>query len=161
MQNNSISKQDLLTGYDHLKKIIDLYIDGNNISFISSEIAPNNFKGMKRYYNEFNQFLVFSGGDHGFLGQEYNIKFRALHDFMHLYNNLTFSFDDEKRLSDITVREFSAIAWHGLGLTYWECYVIRQIVNAEIKGQIEYYETNKEYVKDQQQFITDYLQVGA
>lgn len=157
---NTITKQDLLNGYENIKVIIDYYIKVNNVKFISSEIAPNTFKGMKQYYNDFGQFLVYSGGDHGFLGQEYNIKFRALHDYMHLNHNLTFKFEDEKKLSDITKIEFSSIAWNELNFTAWECYVIREIINAEIKGQIEFYEVTKNYVSDQAKFIENYLQVS-
>ena len=156
---NLITKKDLEIGYEHLKVIIDAFIKDNDISFISSDLAPNTFKDMKGYYEDFNQFLVYSGGDHGFLGQEYNVKFRALHDFMHLDNNLTFKFEDEKKLSDITKVEFSQIAWDDMYCTAWECHVIREIVNAEIRGQIEYYEVNKEYVVNQTKFIEDYLQV--
>lgn len=131
---NTITKQDILTGYENIRTIIDHLLEKNSIRFISSEIAPSTFEGVKQYYNDFNQFLVYSGGDHGFLGQEYNIKFRALHDHMHVAHNLSFKFNDEKMLSDITMSLFSSVAWNELNMTAWECYVIRTIINAEIKG---------------------------
>ena len=180
---NIIKKDDLERGYDIIKQCIDYYIKSHNIEFISSEIAPNDFEGMKAYYNDFGKFLVFNGGNHGYLGQEYNIKFRALHDYMHIKYDLTFKYNDEKRLSDITANKFMNIAYNQLNCTHWELYLVKSIINAEIKGQIEYYEknkdkiptnlmkaikeqlivepkVNKEYVKDQKEFINDYLQIA-
>lgn len=154
-----ISKIGLERGYKVLKRVIDVYIAENNIVFIASNLAPNTFKGMKAYHDDHNQFLVFSGGDHGHLGTDYNVKFRAVHDFMHLDNNLTFKFEDEKKLSDITILEFRSIAAN-LGYNLEVRRILGAIVNAEIRGQIEFYQENKEYVKDQKQFINTYLKVG-
>lgn len=154
-----ISKLGLERGYNVLKLVIDHYRCINEIEFISSEIAPNTFKGMKAYYNDFNKFLVYNGGDHGHLGSDYNIKFRAIHDYMHLKHNLTFSFEDEKKLSDITILEFRTIA-QKLGFKLEVRKILGAIINAEIKGQIEFYEVNKNYVEDQKQFINNYLKVG-
>lgn len=153
-----ISKLGLERGYKVLKRVIDIYIKQNDIKFIASEIAPNTFKGMKAYYNDHGQFLVFSGGDHGYLGADYNIKFRAVHDSMHLNKNLTFKFEDEKKLSDITILEFRSIAAE-LGYNLKVRKILGAIINAEIRGQIEFYEINKNYVTDQKQFINDYLKI--
>ena len=147
--NIQITDQDLSNGYDLLKKVIDRVISVYGIEFIASDLAPN----------DFNQFLVYSGGDHGHLGNEYNVKFRAVHDSMHLSHDLTFSYVDEKKLSDITSIEFASIAYNVFNCTHFEMVVIKNIINAEIKGQIEYHEKNKEYVKDQSSFINDYLKV--
>ena len=150
-------KNQVNQGYEALKKVIDFYIKDNDIKYISSELAPSTFKGLTNYYNEFNQFLVYSGGDHGLLGQEYNIKFRAVHDYMHLTCNLTFKFEDEKRLSLLTQAEFANIAQNKLNIDNDSiCYMIK-VIDAEIKGQIEYYEKNKTYVADQTKFIYGYL----
>ncbi len=154
-----ITKLGLEQGYKALTKVIDAYIEQNDISFITDLNAPNNFKDMKRIYEVNKCLCVYSGGDHGHLGREYNIKFRAVHDFMHLKYNLTFSFQDERKLSDITVLEFRGIA-ADLNINLWIRRILGQIIDAEIKGQIKYYEENKEYVKDQVQFINSYLNVA-
>lgn len=154
---NKVTIKEVLTGYENIRTIIDKLILENNVEFIASEIAPNTFEGMKNYNKDFNKFLVFSGGDHGLLGAEYNIKFRALHDFMHIENNLSFSFEDEIKLSGITSGKFFNIAWSQLGLTVFEATLIYNIIEAEIKGQIEFYRDNKKYVKDQSKFVLDYL----
>lgn len=158
---NQIIKDDLFTGYNNIKRIIDMLIRTNNIAFRDSDKAPSTFKDMKQCYDKHGEYLVYNGGDHGLLGQEYNIKFRALHDAMHLENNLTFKFEDEKQLSDITKEIFMEIAWATLNLTTWETLVIGEIINAEIKGQIEYYEKHNSYVENQTDFIYDYLKVAA
>lgn len=158
--SNDITKQDLLRGYLNLMEIIDFYIDKNNIKYQPSSTASQNFEVIKKHYNNYGYLEVYNGGDHGYLGQYYNIKFRALHDFMHIKYNLSFKFEDEKQLSLYTKGEFWAIAWNDLGKSAWECFVIRQIIDAEIKGQIEYYETNKKYVDDQTKFIDSYLKIA-
>ena len=159
--NLEITKKDLVKGYEQIKQVIDLYITRNDIVFTSSTIAPNSFKRMKLYHNTFNQFLVYNGGDHGHLGREYNIKFRALHDYMHISNNLSFSFRSEKLLSRITETVFANIAYNELNATHFEVTVIMSIIDAEIKGQIEYYQEYGKYVADQTKFIEQYLKVVA
>lgn len=157
---NTIEKHDLLTGYKHIKKIINILLRTNNVRYKASNEAPSTYKSMVEFYNENGFYSVYNGGDHGFLGQEDNIKFRALHDAMHLENELTFKFEDENKLSDITKEIFMEIAWSTLNLTTWETWIIGEIINAEIKGQVEYYQKNNSYVEDQKQFITDYLGVA-
>jgi hypothetical protein len=76
---------------------------------------------------------------------------------MHYTNNLTFSFKDERILSEITAKQFNVIGWRVFGMTIAECYDVSDIINAEMKGQIDYYELNKKYVADQKAFINDYL----
>ena len=155
-----ITKTELLKGYEIIKKVIDYKLQKNSVEFITSELAPNTYKGMREYFDEFGQFLIYSGEDHGFLGQEYNIKFRALHDYMHYNYNLSFKFEDEKKLSEITEKEFMYDALK-VNATLQECLIVANIINAEIKGQIEYYEKNNEYVKNQAEFIESYLKVVA
>jgi len=154
-----MTKTELLYGYELLKKIIDQYIQDNNISFITSEIAPNTFKGMTEYYNDHGQFLIYNGGDHGFLGEEYNLKFRALHDYMHIVYDLKFTYNDEKLLSSITAFDFMVLG-RILGMNNDDLALVGNIVNAEIRGQIEYYQENKSFVDDQSKFIQEYLKVS-
>ena len=155
-----MTRLDLIRAYKDIKTIIDYMIEIKDIKFITSPLAPNTFKGMKAYFNDHGQFLVFNGGDHGMLGQEHNIKFRALHDYMHLANNLTFKFEDEKKLSDITVREFSSFAKNFLGLPSDRVFHIEKVIDREIRGQIEYYEANGDYIPCQKTFIVSQL-LGA
>ena len=148
---------DIHRGYNLIKQCIDYVIERDKIQYISSEIAPSTYKGMRQYRDDFGQFLVYSGGNHGFLGEDYNIKFRALHDAMHYENELTFYFDHEIVLSDMTALEFHNIVAK-LGYGYRDCVLVEKIIRAEIEGQIEYYRENGEYVKDQRAFIVACLE---
>lgn len=154
MQNLTV--RDINRGYELIKECIDYVITRDNIQYIASPLAPNTYKGMRNYRDDMGHFLVFDGGDHGLLGEEYNIKFRALHDAMHYENELTFKFDDELTLSDITAREFVNIS-EKLGYSCKDSYVVHRIITAEIRGQIEHYKEYGEYVKDQTCFVYELL----
>ena len=156
---NKINKYDLEQGYHLIKRIIDNLMKKNNVSYGSSANATNKYKEMRKFRDENGYFEVFNGGDHGYLGKYYNIKFRALHDSMHYSRGLTFSFEDEKELSDISAKLFSSIAYNEFNANHWECYLVYKIMTAEIRGQIEHYELNKNYVNDQKEFINTYLNV--
>lgn len=159
-RRNDMEKQDIATGYSNIKKIIDYLIDCHSITFESSQDAPSTYDEMVAYYNKNGKFLVYNGGDTAnYLGHEYNLKFRALHDFMHYFYRLKFTFKDEKILSDITANQFYFVGGK-LGMNIRECLIIKAIINAEIKGQIEYYELNKTYVLNQTEFIEKYLKVS-
>ena len=155
---NIITKEDLLDGYRIIRILIDLYIDDHGIDYIIAEDAPQTFTQMKAMKEKHGKFIVYNGGDHGHLGKEYNIKFRAMHDFMHLKHGLTFKYTDEKKLSELTAEVLSDMSWN-FGFSAWDGYLVRKIIKAEIGGQIEYYEKHKEYVKDQSKFIEQYLEV--
>lgn len=154
-----MKRKELIQAYKNIELVIDSLITRYGIQYVSSSDAPNTFRSMVDYYIEHGVFKVFDGGDHGYLGKEYNIKFRALHDFMHYYNGISFSFKDEKKLSDITVKLFMQTA-RELKISFTECFFIGEVIDAEISGQIEYYEKNKEYVTNQSNFIDTYLKVG-
>lgn len=151
------TKQDIINTYETIKVIIDAMLDKYNVLFEASLNAPSTYKAMRSFFDDNGYFLVYNGGDHGYLGEEYNIKFRALHDAMHYKYNLSFKFEDEKQLSDITANEFFKYAYDNLGATHYEIVLTRDIITAEIKGQIEYYERYNSYVADQVEFIDSYF----
>lgn len=158
--SNDVTLKDIERAYDLIRQCIDYTIERDSIKFISSEIAPSTYKGMRQYRDDFGQFLVYSGGDHGMLGEEYTIKFRALHYAMHYENELSFSFKDERILSEMTSMEFSDIAYNRLGATLWESRVIYRVIEAEIKGQIDYYEKYKSYIPNQTEYILNYFNIA-
>ena len=156
-----MKKHDILNGYDNIKKIIDFLLTQHDVQFETSENAPSKYKDMVEYYKKNGKFLIFNGGDTAnYLGHEYTLKFRALHEFMHYFYELKFTFKDEKTLSDITAHQFYLVGLD-MNLSIKECLIIKAIMNAEIKGQIEYYELNKNYVENQIEFIDNYLQISA
>lgn len=153
-----MTKQELLDDYKALTHCIDEYISKYDIKFISSELAPSTYKGMINYREEFGQFLVYSEGDHGFLGQEGNIKFRAVHDHGHYTLGLDFSVKDETELSNHSMYEFSGIA-KDLGYSQEIADNIARIIDCEVRMQREYYDITGEYVENQRQFVMGKLLV--
>lgn len=151
-----MTKQELLEAYKALTQCIDEYISKYNVKFISSELAPSTYKAMTQYRKEFGQYLVYSEGDHGFLGKEYNIKFRACHDHGHYTLGLTFSVQDETELSNQSMYEFRSIA-KDLGYNSQIADNIAKIIDCEVRQQREYYAETGEYVKDQTKFIEERL----
>lgn len=155
-----INLEHIYEGYNNLRLIIDILLERYNVRYEESQDAPSTYATMRQERDNRGYFVVYNGGDHGMLNREYNIRFRALHDAMHYKYNLSFSYDDERKLSDITAIEAFLVAYNELGLTTWESFVVREIVTAEIRGQIDYYQANKKYVKDQTQFILNYFNVS-
>ena len=148
---------DIIDIYIHIKRIIDIALNQYGIRYKSDYKAPSTYKQMVSHYETYKYYLVYDGGDHGFLGKEYNIKFRALHDHMHRIHELSFKFNDEKILSELTSKLFRALGKFYLELSETELDNIETVINAEIRGQIEYYEKYGRYVSDQRVFIRDYI----
>ena len=154
---NNITKQDIEQGYMNLKKAIDVLLERHDIQYKTTNDAPNTYRTMIDSRESKGYYIVYNGGDHGMLGEEYNIKFRALHDWGHYSYGLSFRFYEEKRLGELQALDLALVAWNDLGLTTWESYVIREIVKAEIIGQIDYFQNHGKYVADQSEFITNYF----
>ena len=142
---------ELNRAYVVLTHCIDQYISTHDVKFSVSEIAPSNYKRMIEYRSKFGHFLVSSEGDHGLLGKEYNIKFRAVHDHGHYTLGLNFSVKDELELSEHSAYEFRSIA-KGLGFEV-EADNVYKIIEAEVKEQRLYYARTGQYVADQAAFI--------
>jgi len=150
-------RKDIDLAYSNIRTIIDKLMIRYQVNFKPSSNAPSTYKAMRSKRDENGYFVVYNGGDHGLLGEDYNIKFRALHDFMHYKHNLSFKFEDERKLSDITMITFSEMAWGELNITAWQTHCIRQVIDREIRGQIDYFETRGHYVPNQSVFILDHF----
>ena len=157
--NNGVTmeRKDFNKAIEILKAYIDAAIV--NIDYKASADAPNSYKKMREFKDKNGYFLIYNGGDAGILGAEYNVKFRAVHDEMHYRLKLSFSFKHEKELSAITAREVALWAYDN-GYTQFEAYNAYQVVGAEIKGQIEYFEKHGKYIEDQVKYIENYLNVA-
>lgn len=141
-----------------LQACIDKKILDDNILWVASNDAPNDYKSMLSSIADKGLYVVYSGASENsiFTTNEYNFKFRALHDHGHCKNNLSFSFKDEKKLGLIQANELYWIALK-LGYSYEIAYNVFDLVHADIVGQIEFYEKTGEYVKDQKSFVLDYI----
>lgn len=147
-----MTKSELLEAYKALTQCIDKYISTYDIQYLSSELAPSTYKDMVAYRKNFGQYMVYSEGDHGFLGKEANIKFRACHDHGHYTLGLNFSVKDETELSNHSMYEFRTIA-RGMGYSQEISDNVARIIDTEVRLQREYYDITGEYVGDQRQFV--------
>jgi hypothetical protein len=150
--------KEIESSYEVIKQIIDVLLNRFSVSYrADSDCGTMTYEAMLGAYLSHGIFVVYSGGDHGFLGEEYNIKFRALHDYLHYATRLSFSFAHERQLSRITGALFSNEVGKLRGNRSTVRKTVQRIIEAEIGGQIDYYEKHRQYVKDQKQFIIDYL----
>lgn len=122
--------------------------------------APNTYKSMIESRNKHGMFFISNkaSGKTIYSNKKYNIMFRAIHDKMHYDNGLSFSFKDEKKLSDLTEQKF--LQWcldNDKNLITASNSM--KIIHCEIAGQISYYEKNKKFVEDQLTFALDFLNV--
>lgn len=149
--------------YEKALEILELYIESESkkVNYKTSLDAPSKYLEMRKFRDENGYFLIYSGASETtiFSSNEINIKFRAIHDAEHYNNKLNFSFNDEKLLSELQASK-AALWAYGAGYTQFESYNVLKIVNAEIKGQIEYYEVNGKFLENQKEYIENYLKVS-
>lgn len=150
-----VLENDLRIGYKNLDKALTRYLHLNNLSFKASSNAPKTFKGIKASFERLGELVVYNGGDHGFLGKNGNTKFRAVHDHGHIAHNLSFKFAEEKQLSKIQAKELVELVQGGISER--EATILGLIVDAEIRGQIEFYEKHGEFVLNQKDFIREFF----
>lgn len=150
-----MTKTELELGYNLLKGAIRDYIDMYQVSYKVTDNAPSTYNDMVESREALGYFVVYNGGDHGHLGWVFNAMFRAVHDHGHFTEKLTFKFNDERQLGKLQAVQLATMPC--VPKKYRE--LVRSIVLAEINGQIDYYEQNKEYVKDQTEFINNYMGV--
>lgn len=156
-----MNKLELLQAYDDLKDFIDYYIETHKIRYKAKSNAPDTYKKLRASYNTlFGLIIVYDGGDHGLFGKEYNIRFRAMHDYMHYHHNLSFKFNDERKLSKITVDKFREYNHNTVNLSIDRFENVCNLIHAEIAGQIDYYEKHGDYVTDQTQYILNHFNLN-
>ena len=122
--------------------------------FHPSKDAPNSWAQLKQWGASnrlgVDSLPVFQGGsDHSIYGSPMaNHIFRAWHDTVHLKEGLSFSLDDEIKVSDI----------HCATLRYLGApYNVVKALEADVKGQILYFHETGCYVQNQKLFVMDCL----
>ena len=152
----------LKSDFDQACNILELFIDANihAVPFRVVDDAPSSYKSMRAFYHDHGYFGINGQASNKTIYSSAlkNIQFRAIHDQMHYTHKLTFSFKDEKILSQLTAQKVRSWAWDN-GFTAFQCSNVYKLVNAEIKGQIEFYEKNKQFIDDQSAYIMKYLGV--
>lgn len=155
-----------LKEFNKAVKLLEIWIEKQpyKVPYSVSDNAPNTYKAMVKSYEKNKIFFV--NGESSdktiYSNKRYNIMFRAIHDKMHYNNKLTFSFEDEKKLSKLTEVEFRDWAIECGYIDFCPEIVdhVCKIINAEIRGQIEYYEKNKDFVLDQKAYVMEYVGVA-
>lgn len=124
------------------------------------EDAPNTFKDMKAFYEKYGYLGISNEGNTtSIYSPNINIKFRKWHDYIHLVYDLSFSQTDEHLVSAIQCQRAYL---KGLELGYSESIVndMLKVLEADTRGQVDYYFKHKDFVPNQSKFILDYLGVN-
>lgn len=143
--NGSISK-----AVEELKQLHKFLIDKYSIKWYPTDDAPESYQELRRRfalmdsipvanYGCENSLYDFFGGD-----QTANMEFRAVHDWIHVMNDLKFNTGDE-----ITVAEHHLMFAMKYGLSP----LALQLLEIDTAGQVLYYDKHGEFVKNQSNFV--------
>lgn len=121
--------------------------------FDVAEDAPNSFTALKAEFQERGQITVYSGNsqDTIFGNVRINHMARAWHDWAHLSLGADFSVAGETAACELQCRQLI----DHLGLE--EGKRAANILQAEVIGQVAYYQRHKRYVRRQKDFVLQYL----
>ena len=126
--------------------------------FYASKEAPHTFEGLQLWAanNELgvDPLPVYSGGSEGSIygTAQGNYEFRAWHDLIHLTENLSFAIASELQVAE----------WHCNVLKYIKApYAVIAAIDADVRGQILYYQGTNLYVGNQIRFVEDCLKYGV
>lgn len=153
-------KIDYLIGLEALESFIEQ--QSYAIPYCGMNKAPSTYKALCESYEKNKIFFVSNESSETsiYSSNQINTAFRAVHDSMHYLHGLTFKFKDEKKLSDITA--LIVFKWcKAQGYPGNVAYSAFKIVQAEIKGQIEYYERYDKFVVNQADYVKTWLNVAA
>jgi len=106
--------------------------------------APTSYSKLMKYKHS--SFLPISGDgckSSIYGSEENNHIFRAIHDYIHINNELTFNYEDEMKVCDIHLELLEGYNLSDLA---------RLLLEIDVKGQIMYYDKHKRFVKDQLNF---------
>ena len=81
-----------------------------------------------------------------------NVRFRFIHDIVHIENNLGFSYEDEMKVSQIMLAEAKEAGLSDLPLA---------ILEAETAGMAKYNKKFKDFPRNQEAFIHSCVQHGS
>ena len=125
-------------------KMIEYQLE-SGLQYTVSDNAPDTFERLKAESTP-TRLVVWSGASESSIwGLEGNYLFRAIHDSIHLQFDLSFDDMHEAEVCYITCKL--------LGLNEVE----RNVMVAEIIGQLEYKNAHGDFPADQREFIQTYL----
>lgn len=125
------------------------------ISYAESESCPTTGREISATFEQCRRavkpFPVYSGGCANTIYPiaADNLAFRFWHDFLHWRHGATIKTADEIRLAKIHARQ--------VGQHFGRDSIEARVIYADIAGQVEYYASAGEYLKDQKGFVFYYI----
>lgn len=122
--------------------------------------APSTYKALRRDIEAYPTVLfVYSEGSENtiFGDKETNYVFRAWHDWGHYTSNKDFQFHNECALGVLQSIEAYDALYPTIG--HERAQRVKQLVQAEIIGRVEYYQVHRQYIDDQKAYVKGYLGV--
>jgi hypothetical protein len=116
------------------------------------------FAKVQAHYEKTGKILVWKGASDNtiFSSPQFNHIFRAWHDYHHLKHNLAF---DKEGENQVMLEQYKDCLNIGLGAKMEN--FIFSVLDAEINGQVEYFETMGYFPEDQKAFTLSYIKQAA
>lgn len=142
------------------EKFIDCIIQDLGINYYTVNDPDNtgSFEHCKEMYKRYGLLEIdeSNSGQTIYSSSEYNIKFRAWHDYVHITNNFPFTYEGEeatKRIQQAHVNFFG----RKFGLNAGQQWAACLLLDIEITDQLEYYIKHGTHVEDQYEFTVNRL----
>ncbi len=146
---NPIHVRELATAFEHMR---NKYIK-KGITYSTTTQSRDSYKNMQKQYDESQHIEVSTvGSDTAIYGLVANTAFRFWHDCVHCELKRDFSFMGEQATINYQIAE---LQHYGISQGAMNIFI------ADTLGQVLYYYEHKEFVKDQERFITACLTQGT
>lgn len=129
------------------------------LGYILSDTPRDNYEDMVTEYHARGLLTVWTGAsDETIFGQPYlNWAFRTWHDAVHINLHADFSYEHEIRVQECQQQE--ALQWcKNYGVSEEKTDFILLLLEAEIKGQLDYQLEHGEFPVDQVKFTEEYIE---
>ncbi len=122
--------------------------------FDVSDAAPETYDELMAHLDAGGRMLVYSGGSERTIygDPQVNFAFRAWHDWCHWRGGYDFSYEGERAACTMQGDHLVALYGESPQTRRW-----RRILQAEIKGQRDYFDRHGEFPADQRGFVESYL----
>lgn len=136
-----------------IKNYVDGLLSNGTISGIDyfENDEYDSFEAIQGHYVTTNRIAIWSGAsDNNIFGNnEINLLFRVWHDYIHITENLSFSPLDEIRVANIQSSQLPD-----------NMQLEKNLINADITGQVLYFLKFDSFPIDQRKFTVDFLNGG-
>lgn len=142
-----------LTGIDPTFDYIVSLLAPKKIKYTAQQF--DSFAAMKKDYEAFGVLTInINHSDNTIFGEpSTNWLFRAWHDSQHIEANVDFSSDGERIAASF--QQSQIVMLQGPSMEDKRRWIA--LVDAEVNGQLDYFLSHGEFVRDQREFVTAYL----